>query len=497
MALSPWLTLRQAKEALRNGRPDDAHRLLDPLLADGHRRAWKLAREVAIAYVARGERHLRADNPEAAWKELLAAESLNTGEAKVASLRHSLTRIGLAECRAALEAGNPLHVIETAARLRGRNTFHPELTVLEEAAQDWVIAIEMADRGDFLLANNTVEKIRPRLAGPTTGLDRFQDELRCRHEKFRSAVAKLTVAAEAHDWRQAARCADEVIAVAPNHREARQVQMRAWEVVQPETLPYIPANGNNDSALVPLLTPVAEESVAAFAETRTHPGLVGSKPGQVDPHFRPAAVVAPTLTGTGLPKRFLLWVDGVGGYLVCLSNRVTFGQATADGPIDVPLFADVSRLHAEMSRDSEGYILESTRGVQVNGTSAARAVLRCGDRVTLGTTCQFIFRQPVPISPSARLELASGHRLPLAVDGVLLMADNLILGPKGQVHVCIPWVKTYVILYRSKDGLGVRAGGCDFRVDNKPYRDRAALPLPAVVSSDSFTFAVEPVGTRL
>src|SRR5213078_2141129 len=50
-----------------------------------------------------------------------------------------------------------------------------------------------------------------------------------------------------------------------------------------------------------------------------------------------------------LPKRFFLWVDGVGGYLVCLSPRVTFGQATAEGPIDVPLFADVSRLHAEVT----------------------------------------------------------------------------------------------------------------------------------------------------
>ena len=97
----------------------------------------------------------------------------------------------------------------------------------------------------------------------------------------------------------------------------------------------------------------------------------------------------------------------------------------------MPLFADVSRLHAEVSRDGEGYVLESTRGVQVNGAAAARAVLKCGDRVTLGATCQFVFRQPVPISPSARLELVSGHRLPLAVDGVLLMADNLILGPGG------------------------------------------------------------------
>src|SRR5947209_19808385 len=98
MPFTHWLTLRQAKEALRNGRPDDAHRLLDPLLADGHRKAWRLTREVAVAYSARGERLMRADTPELAWKELLAAEALNTGDPKVAELRQALTRIGLAEC---------------------------------------------------------------------------------------------------------------------------------------------------------------------------------------------------------------------------------------------------------------------------------------------------------------------------------------------------------------------------------------------------------------
>lgn len=493
MALSPWLTLRQAREALRNARPDDAHRLLDPLLAEGHRKAWRLVREVALAYVARGERHLRADNPEAAWKELLAAEALNTGDGKVAELRQALTRIGLAECRAALEAGKPVHVVETTARLRARNTRHPELSALEDAAQDWVMAAEMADRGDFLLATATAEKVRHRLACPDTGLDRFVRDLCGRHERFREAVAKLTDAADARDWRSAARWADEVIAVAPNHREARHAQMRAWEAVQPQTMSYVPAAADSDA--VPLLA-AGGELTGSYAPTRPGPGSAAVSTPRSS--AAPVVVQLPPVAGTGpLPKRFLLWVDGVGGYLVCLANRVTFGQATADGPIDVPLFADVSRLHAEVSRDGEGYVLESTRGVQVNGAAATRAVLRCGDRVTLGATCQFLFRQPVPVSPSARLELVSGHRLPLAVDGVLLMADNLILGPGGQAHVCVPWLPATVILYRSKDGLGVRYAGGEFRVDNKPCRDRAPLALPGVVTADAFTFAVEPVGTRL
>ena len=38
-----------------------------------------------------------------------------------------------------------------------------------------------------------------------------------------------------------------------------------------------------------------------------------------------------------------LWIDGVGGYLLCLSHRVTLGQSLSESPVDIALIADVSR----------------------------------------------------------------------------------------------------------------------------------------------------------
>ena len=66
-------------------------------------------------------------------------------------------------------------------------------------------------------------------------------------------------------------------------------------------------------------------------------------------------------------SQYLLWIDGVGGFLVCLSHRVTLGQANPDSVVDIPLLADVSRHHATLQRDPEGYFLEAIRKVQVNG----------------------------------------------------------------------------------------------------------------------------------
>src|SRR4051794_17954074 len=100
MPASVWLTLRQAREAVAAGRPDEAHRLLDPLLVEGHRRAYKMAHEVVRAYATRARKALDQHNPDGAWRDLLAAETLNTGETVVAELRQALARLSLVQLRA-------------------------------------------------------------------------------------------------------------------------------------------------------------------------------------------------------------------------------------------------------------------------------------------------------------------------------------------------------------------------------------------------------------
>src|SRR5262249_61670413 len=118
-----------------------------------------------------------------------------------------------------------------------------------------------------------------------------------------------------------------------------------------------------------------------------------------------------------------------------------------------------SRLHAPLPRAAEGYLLEAVRRIQVNGAMVTRALLQAGDRVTLGVTCQFLFRLPVPGSTTARLDLVSGHRLAVAVDGVLLMADTLVLGNGPQAHVQVTELKQPIVLFRHRDGLGMRHQG--------------------------------------
>lgn len=507
---SPWLIARQVREAIRSDRPDEAHRLLEPLLAAGHRKAWRLAREVAAAHIRRAEKFLRHDNPDAAWTELLAAEGLNTGEESAATLRQTLTKYGFAVVRAALEAGKPLVAIDVAERLRQRGVRHPDLAPLLEAAQDWILTADIASRGDFLLANTHIERIRTRLTCPQTGLDRFEADVRDRHERFRHAVGELHTAVEAGRSREAILWADEVLAAAPTHRQARLLRRSAWDRLHPESV--FDENRGLEAAEEAITEGVRTEPApqrsaivsVGNGPSRPHASTATHPPSHVndDPPLRRLAsdgdsrgeIVLPPISSS-LPKRFVLWVNNAGGYLVCLSPRIMFGQGLADGPVDVPLLADVSRLHAELTRDPEGYVLESQRDITVNGRPATRAPLKPNDRVTLGSGCQFIFHQPSPMSTTARLEFISGHHFPLAVHGVILMAENLILGPDETSHVCLSGLKSPVVLYRSGNALGVSAPGT-FRVENEPFQDRAVLPLPGWVHGEGFGFGLEPIAGR-
>src|SRR5690349_5212825 len=120
MAGFAWLAMRQAQEALKHGRLEEAVRLILQPNTQDRRGAAALVGRVARAFADRAERALRKDDPEGAWRDLLQAEQLQTGDGNAERLRDTLTRLGVAEVRALLQAGDPAQAEEAAARLGGR-----------------------------------------------------------------------------------------------------------------------------------------------------------------------------------------------------------------------------------------------------------------------------------------------------------------------------------------------------------------------------------------
>jgi len=190
-------------------------------------------------------------------------------------------------------------------------------------------------------------------------------------------------------------------------------------------------------------------------------------------------------------NRRMLWVDAVGGYLVCLADQVTLGQPIHGRGVDVPILGDLSGRHARIVRDGESYLLEAIRDARVDGRSVERfAPLREGSRIELGSAVKLVFRRPHPLSATARLEFASRHRTQPTADAVLLMADSCILGPNARNHVvCRRWPQD-VLLFREGDAMYCRTQG-EFRIDGHTHHDCGPVGPNCRIEGEGFSMNLE------
>jgi hypothetical protein len=131
------------------------------------------------------------------------------------------------------------------------------------------------------------------------------------------------------------------------------------------------------------------------------------------------------------------WIDAVGGYLTFAKSTIRIGHA-GDERNDIPILADISGFHAELRRGKSGIVLAAMADTEVNGKTGEAFLLRHGDKIRLKGV-ELTYHQPVPWSLTARLELTSAHRLPLALDGIVLLGETCILGPRRDAHIHADW----------------------------------------------------------
>jgi hypothetical protein len=202
---------------------------------------------------------------------------------------------------------------------------------------------------------------------------------------------------------------------------------------------------------------------------------------------------ANTIAGPAAEARYLLWMDGVGAYLLCLGDRVTIGGHRPDGKnADVPLLANLSRTHATFRRGAEGYVLEAQGPVKVAGRTVKENAWLTGDReLDLGNSVRLRFRMPSVLSATATIDFLSDHRPAHSLDGIILMEDNCLLGPGSDNHVrCLNWPET-VLLYRRGDQLWCKSRS-DVFVEKTLARSGCPLKPGNVVTGNDLRFRLEP-----
>jgi hypothetical protein len=503
--LGHWrIVLRQAEEAARAGRFDEALALTNrPDVAD-HRNAMQLRGRLTQELVARAVRRGMADDLEGAIDDLHLAERAGAAPDTLAAARLSLADRVAGELKAALEAGEPARALERLEHLARNKIGGPALRRCREVAEAWKAAEAEARQGEFGRAHDQLDRAERLAAGiAQAALSAARRDIEARHKTVAPKVDALYAALAGGSMSTILASAEAVLETVPEHPAARQARTRAWQQIAaigpsaawPNRMARMPQSAQSPQSAATttrLELPPAGRAHPRDASPIAWINAAVKRPGSGDAPARPLAHAS----ANGPGGRFLLWVDAVGGYLVCMDDQIVLGRAGADSNADVPLMGDLSRHHATLVRDGDGYVLHARQPTFINGQAVAAATpVHDGDVIRLGSTVELEFRQPSPVSATARLAIVSRHRLPLAVDGVLLMAETCIIGNSPQAHIPALGLADPIVLYRQGAALWCRAAG-GFEVDGRACAARAPLTLQSSVLGDGFSFSLEPLGTR-
>lgn len=196
---------------------------------------------------------------------------------------------------------------------------------------------------------------------------------------------------------------------------------------------------------------------------------------------------------SGGPVRHrLLWVDGVGGFLLMLADELTIGQPGGDAPPDIAILADLSRRHARLSRREGSYVLTPYGPCEIDGRPIDGPTLVPDDaEICLGSV-RLRLRRPHALSATALLSIESGRRTAPAADAVLLMAECAVIGPGKHSHICCPHATDEAILFRGAEGLRCRAGG-PLTVAGRSVEGPVVVVPGERIEGQDFAFCVEEV----
>lgn len=190
-------------------------------------------------------------------------------------------------------------------------------------------------------------------------------------------------------------------------------------------------------------------------------------------------------------QRRILWIDGVGGFLLVESDEVSIGQAVSGSTADVCIVGDLSRQAAVLRRNAGDYLLQPFQNTVVNGVGVDRPQLLQGEAtIQFGSRVKLRFCKSSPLSATARLDLLSLHRFKPHVNGVLLLSDSCIVGPNPGSHVVCPTWSTELLLFRHGNGWFFRSLQL-VNVDGQPMQGQIPLVAGMRMDGEDFSLSIE------
>ena len=190
-------------------------------------------------------------------------------------------------------------------------------------------------------------------------------------------------------------------------------------------------------------------------------------------------------------EKFMVWIDGVGGYLVCGQAEHQLGQAIADTDVSIPLRGDIDRKHATIKSVDGNHVLRPLGQIHIDQRQIEQpVVLNSGQVFRMGQLVAMKYRKPHPFSATAVLEFESRHRTFPWSDAVLLAGDTIVMGPQQRNHIVCPKWTEDVVLFR-RLGKWYCKSKTKIHIDGTINNPDAQLLGNSHVESQEFSFSIE------
>lgn len=268
------------------------------------------------------------------------------------------------------------------------------------------------------------------------------------------------------DWADVKLCCQKLLAIAPKYKVALDAQKHC--LAQMHRTTYIGSR----------LTHASTSSDSFYQINDRRPGNQECEASAED-----RRAVANT---------FLLWVDGVGGFLVCTAERNIIGQALPQAEISIPVLGDLRRRHARLETIDGRHLMQFLGSERSEGFEVDQPLtLRCGQTVGLDGGVKLKYSQTHPLSSTARIDFVSRHRTQPWSDAILLAGQSIVLGPNRNNHVHCPWWNNDLILFHRNQKWFTRTKG-KFVIDGREVDSEGPIELNSTICGEDFSLTLEP-----
>ncbi len=193
-----------------------------------------------------------------------------------------------------------------------------------------------------------------------------------------------------------------------------------------------------------------------------------------------------------LSSRFVMHVDGIGGFLVLRDNRITIGPVSSSAQPMVGLMADPNLPVATIERVDDDYFIHSSSPIRVNDAAVTDKLLVDGDRIALSPRCSMKFHIPNPASTTAILQL-SGSRLGRAdIREVILMDRDILIGNSRGNHIPAESLDETITIYAQNGRLLCKSSE-KVLVNDSPIDSSEGIPADKQVRIGQLSFVVTKI----